>query len=62
MRKYQGLEAMRTDALDKEVLQKYEFKASFISHICAVKDKKHEYKARLKTFDHKKSTKTNMIN
>jgi len=62
MRKYQGADAKRVDSLDMERLAKYEFKASFISHLCPVKGKQAEYKSRLRTFDHHKSTKTNLIN
>jgi len=39
MLKYRGLDAQKTDQLDRDQMNKYEFKASFISHICAVKDR-----------------------
>ena len=51
----------RLDSLDREFLNKYVFKASFIGHISSVADKKAEYRKRMRTMDSKKSQKTNNI-
>ena len=32
-------------------MEKFQFKASFISHLCAIKEKSAEYKVRLKAFN-----------
>lgn len=50
------------DSLDIEQGHKYQFKASFISHLCAIKERKDEYTERLKTFNKRKSTKGSMVN
>ena len=47
--------------LEKNERQSNKFKASFISHICKVKDKKAEYPKRLKEFNTQKSVKVGLI-
>ena len=53
MLKYQALDEQKIAALtmDKSHLEKFQFKASFISHLCAIKEKAEEYKVRLKAFN-----------
>lgn len=62
MRQYQTVDDSKMDSLDVEQSLKYQFKASFISHLCAIKERKDEYKQRLKTFNKKKSTKGSLLN
>ena len=62
MKRYQMCDTTTPDTLDLEKMKQVQFKASFISHICAVKDRKDQYKKRLRTFDHKKSTKGTVVN
>ena len=62
MKRYQTCDTNEPDSLDLEKMKQVQFKASFISHLCAVKDRQDQYKKRLKTFDHKKSTKGDVVN
>ena len=49
MLKYQALDEQQLAALteDKNSMEKFKFKASFISHLCAVKSRSAQYRARL---------------
>ena len=47
LRKFLSAEGKNLDSIDKEHLNKFQFKASFISHLCAIKEKQDEYRARL---------------
>ena len=43
MRKYQTVEDNKQDTLDLQKPAQHQFKASFISHLCAVKERQPEY-------------------
>ena len=62
MRKYVTNDDIEPDTLDRNKLEQHKFKASFISHLCAVKERKDEYKERLMTFDTKNNMKGMVVN
>ena len=47
---------------EDEMVLRNQFRASFISHICKVKDQKSKYADRLQQFNTEKSVKVGLIN